>query len=264
LENFVVAVQHVLKSNFVGAYLVGSLATGDFDLDSDVDFLVITGNELTETEVRSLQTMHRQIHSLACYPAEHLEGSYLSKHFLNRPDAVGVQPLWYIDNGSTFLDRSVHDNQWHVRWILRESAIVIRGADPKTLMPPVPGEPLRAEMVTAIHELAANFDAEIAKPIGYFNTRFGQSFAVLTCSRMLHTLHSGTVQSKRSGVDWAQQSLDPEWHDLIRHAWTERQGARFGAKIRQPAQANLLQSSSDFMAYARLECLNRNPESGAR
>ena len=38
LERFVEGVQSSIKYNFVGAYLVGSLATGDFDLDSDVDF----------------------------------------------------------------------------------------------------------------------------------------------------------------------------------------------------------------------------------
>jgi aryl-alcohol dehydrogenase-like predicted oxidoreductase len=39
LQRFVAGVQNALGSNFLGAYLVGSLATGDFDLDSDVDFL---------------------------------------------------------------------------------------------------------------------------------------------------------------------------------------------------------------------------------
>jgi SH3 domain-containing YSC84-like protein 1 len=40
-----------------------------------------------------------------------------------------VQLLWYVGNGSTSLERlerlerSLHDNQWQVRWILRERAI---------------------------------------------------------------------------------------------------------------------------------------------
>jgi predicted nucleotidyltransferase len=36
LQRFVAGVQNALGSNFLGAYLVGSLATGDFDLDSDL------------------------------------------------------------------------------------------------------------------------------------------------------------------------------------------------------------------------------------
>jgi hypothetical protein len=257
VEKFVAAVQDALKPNFIGAYLVGSLATGDFDLDSDVDFLIITNDDLTNTEVRSLKAMHVEMHGLGCYPAEHLEGSYISKDLLNQPEMVGVQPLWYVDNGSEALERSVHDNQWHVRWILRERAITLLGPDPKALLQPVPAEALRAEMVTALQKLAAHFAAEVGQPLCYFNTRFGQSFTVLTCCRMLHTLQSGAVQSKLSGVRWAEKSLNPEWHELIRDAWTERDGARFCEKIRQPADAKLLQRTAQFLAYAQKEYLAR-------
>ena len=54
LQRFVFGVQNALGSKFLGAYLVGSLATGDFDLDSDVDFLILTNAELSDAEVRSL------------------------------------------------------------------------------------------------------------------------------------------------------------------------------------------------------------------
>jgi hypothetical protein len=156
LERFVEGVHDALKNNFVGAYLVGSLATGDFDLDSDVDFLIITNDELTDVEIGFLQKLHVQIHGLGCYPAEHLEGSYLSKNVLNRPDLVGVRQLWYVDNGSTTLERSVHDNQWHVRWVLRERAIILWGPDPKMFTQPVSAEALRSEIVTAIQKLATD------------------------------------------------------------------------------------------------------------
>jgi hypothetical protein len=254
LERFVEGVQNALQRNFVGAYLVGSLATGDFDLDSDIDFMIITNDELTAAEVRSLQTLHIHIHGLGGYPAEHLEGSYLNKDSLNRPDLVGVQELWYVDNGSTTLERSVHDNRWHVRWILRERALVLLGPDPKAFMPPVSGEALRTEIVIALPELATHFIAEIGKPLAYFNTRFGQSFTVLTCCRMLHTLQSGVVKSKLAGVRWAEQSLHLEWHELICQAWAERSGVRFCEKIRQPAEPKVLLQTADFLAYAQKEC----------
>ena len=251
LQRFVAGVQNALGLNFLGAYLVGSLATGDFDFDSDVDFLILTNAELSDAEVRSLQTTHVEIHALGCYPAEHLEGSYISKELLNRTDLVGIEPLWFVDNGSKSLERSIHDNRWHVRWILRERGITMIGPDPKTLLHPVPTGALRSEAVAAIQELKSRFAAEIDRPLGWFNTRFGQSFTVLTCCRMLYTCGSGTVQSKLSGVKWAEQSLDPEWCELIRNAWTERMGVRFGDKVRQPAQTMLLHETAKFMAYAQ-------------
>jgi aminoglycoside adenylyltransferase-like protein/nucleotidyltransferase-like protein len=250
LQQFVASVHNALRSNFLGAYLVGSLATGDFDLDSDVDFLILTKTEVGDAEVRSLQTIHVDIHALGCYPAEHLEGSYLSTDLLNRADLVGVERLWYVDNGSTSLERSVHDNQWHVRWILRERGITIIGPDPKTLMHAIPAEALRTEAVDGLQKLKSHFVAAIDQPPGWFNMRFGQSFAVLTSCRMLHTCQTGTVQSKLSAVRWAEQSLDPTWRELIRKAWTERIGARFGDKVRQPAETSVVHETAKFIAYA--------------
>jgi len=67
LERFVAGVQNALKGKFLGAYLVGSLATGDFDLDSHIDFLILTEEELTEPEVPILKEAHVAIHGLGSY-----------------------------------------------------------------------------------------------------------------------------------------------------------------------------------------------------
>ena len=253
LETFVSGVQDAVSANYVGAYLVGSLATGDFDRDSDIDFLVVTDGELTDPQVQSVRALHFEMHRLGCYPAQHLEGSYIPRDLLNRADQVGTQPLWYIDNGSTVLERSLHDNNWHVRWILRERAIILSGPDPKGLVQPVLPEALLSEMPVSFEKLKSAFVSEIDKPLGWFNTRFAQSFTVLTCCRMLHTLESGVVRSKLAGVKWAERSLDKEWHKLIRQAWAEREGVRFGVKVRQLADTKRLQETARFIAYVQNE-----------
>jgi aminoglycoside adenylyltransferase-like protein/nucleotidyltransferase-like protein len=250
LQRFVARAQNALGSNFRGAYLVGSLATGDFDLESDVDFLVLINVELCDAEVKSLEAMHGEIHALGNYPAEHLEGSYLTAELLNQSDTVGLRPVWYVDNGSTSLERSVHDNRWHVRWILRERGIVMTGSDPRTFLPPIPIDALRSEALSSVRELARRFLAEVDQPLGWFNTRFGQSFAVLTCCRMLQTWASGAVESKFHSVTWAEQYLDPVWCGLIRQAWIERKGVRFGEKVHQPAATNLMHETAEFLAHA--------------
>lgn len=253
LETFVAGVQDAVGANFVGAYLVGSLATGDFDRDSDIDFLVVTNEELTDAEVQSLQALHLKLHNLGCYPAQHLEGSYIPRDFLNRADQVGTQLFWYIDNGSTVLERSLHDNKWHVRWILREYAITLSGPDPKVLVEPVLPEALLDEMVVSVEKLRSDFVAEIGKSLRWFNSRFAQSFTVLTCCRMLHTLENGAVNSKRAGAEWAERSLGTEWHKLVRQAWAEREGVRFGVKVRQLADAESLEETAQFIVYVQSE-----------
>src|SRR5437868_4266347 len=76
LRDLVESVQAVLGEKLVGAYLQGSFAVGDFDLHSDVDFIMVIEEELSEQEVEGLQAVHERIYSLASPWAQHLEGSY--------------------------------------------------------------------------------------------------------------------------------------------------------------------------------------------
>ena len=43
LHELVASVQTVLGDNFIAAYLQGSFAVGDWDNDSEVDFLIVIG-----------------------------------------------------------------------------------------------------------------------------------------------------------------------------------------------------------------------------
>jgi hypothetical protein len=250
LHVFVNAIQTELTENLIGVYLVGSLASGDFDLDSDVDFLVVTNTELTETNRKSLQEIQVNIHAMDCYPAKHLEGSYITLADLNHGGSVGEKKLDYFDNGSTTLEQSIHDNQWHVRWILRERGITLIGPKPETILQAIPFDKLSNEIKATMLLVMKLFEEEIDRPLSFFNSRFGQSFAVLTYCRMLHTLHTGTVQSKKAGVTWARQFVEPRWVKIIDRAWQEREGVRFGVKIGQRAERTLLYETLEFMKYA--------------
>ena len=193
--------------------------------------------------------MHREIYKQDCYPAKHLEGSYMSMRILNNAESVNKEKLWYLDNGSTTFERSIHDNRWHVRWILREKGIILVGPDPKTLLPPVPIDKMRIEIGDIMQVLAKGFMDELDQPLSFYNTRFGQSFSVLTICRMLHSIKTGTIQSKLAGATWAKEALDPRWRDLIDQAWQERKGVRFCVKIHQPAKRELLQRTAEFIEY---------------
>jgi len=259
LNIFVDEIKAELKENLVGIYLVGSLATGDFDLDSDVDFLVVLKNELTETNIKSLQEIQIKIHDIDYYPAKHLEGSYISMGDLNDWSTVGKKEIYYFDNGSTVFEQSTHDNQWHVRWILRERGITLVGQKPETILESVPLDELSNEIKRAMLQVMKLFEDEMNGPLSFFNSRFGQSFVVLTYCRMLHTLHTGTVQSKKAGTEWAKRFVESKWIQIIDQAWTEREGVRFGVKIGQRAQQTALHETLEFMKYAVAQIDNVEP-----
>lgn len=257
LSQFVANVRELLSCNLVGVYLVGSLAVGGFDLDSDIDFLVVMNEELPDQSVSALQTMHARIYEKTNYPAKHLEGSYISLGVLNRAETVDVEELWYLDNGSTVLERSTHCNKWHVRWVLRERGVRLLGPEPDSLLEPVSERLIREEVLDAMRVLAAEFADAIKGGLTFWTSRFGQSFAVLTFCRMLFTLETGTVQSKLAGVNWGLTNLDRVWYDLIQQAWEEREGVRFCVKIRQRADSAALEKTNEFIQYAIREIPSR-------
>jgi predicted nucleotidyltransferase len=52
LKDHAEILKEVLRENLIGFYLTGSLAIGDFDLTSDIDFIVVTERQLSNTEVK--------------------------------------------------------------------------------------------------------------------------------------------------------------------------------------------------------------------
>jgi len=59
LHLLLASAQSVLGDHFVGLYLYGSLASGDFNPQtSDIDFLVVTDAHLSDELVRALEALH--------------------------------------------------------------------------------------------------------------------------------------------------------------------------------------------------------------
>jgi len=242
LQDLVESVQEILGNNLVGAYLQGSFAVGDFDLHSDVDFIIVIEKELSDTEVETLQLMHERIFCLDIPWAQHLEGSYFPKEVLRHYAHCGG-PLWYLDHGSRSLIKSNHCNTVLVRWVVRENGVTLAGPLPATLVDPIPVETLRQEIMAVIN----NWGQEIMTNPEQFNNRFYQAFIVLNYCRMLHDLHRDFPGSKRAGAEWAKANLDPSWAGLIDRAWDGRPNPALS--VRQRADPKDFESMLQFVQY---------------
>ncbi len=237
LASLVDGARRVLSDNFVGAYLVGSFALGDFDEQSDCDFLVVTRRDITPAEQPALQAMHDTLHDLAPPWGLRLEGSYVPSPILRRwslaprdpPDAPPrpddwqdpgtggspprVYPLLFLGNGERQLVRSEHDNLRVVRWIAREKGVALAGPPARTLIDPVTPDALRGEVREAMrtyrgrHLDAASIDAA-----------WLQAFWVVVYCRMMHSLETGRVTSKKAATTWAVSRFDARWRSLIERA----------------------------------------------
>ncbi|HYO49801.1 MAG TPA: nucleotidyltransferase domain-containing protein, partial [Chloroflexia bacterium] len=115
LHELLSSVQAILGDYFLGMYLYGSLALGDFDpYRSDIDFLVVTTDNLPDDLFSALQTMHARIAASDSRWATDLEGSYIPKHALRRYDPANARHP-HIDRGEEGLDKEQHDSDWIIQ-----------------------------------------------------------------------------------------------------------------------------------------------------
>lgn len=242
LGALVAGAREALGAGLVGAYLQGSFAVGDWDRDSDVDFLIVVERDVSEAELAALQVLHARLYALESAWAQHLEGSYFPRDLLRRGDPER-RPLCFLDNTSQVLVRSAHDNTLVVRWVTREYGITLAGPAAETLIEPVAADDLRAEVWRFMQERAADIFAG-RYPI---ENRWAQPFVVLSYCRMLQTLRTGRVGSKLAGARWACEALDGRWAALIQRAWADRPDPSL--KVRLPAEPDERAATLAFVRY---------------
>ncbi len=220
LDEVLAGAQRILGSQFLGMYLEGSLATGAFDEASDIDFIVVTQEEVSQEHFAALQAMHERIADRGTPWAIQLEGSYIGRRALRRYDpARATHPNIERGQGER-LKWARHGADWLVhRQIARTRGIVLAGPPPDALIDPILPDDLRAAMRSTLSTWVVPLLEDPARihPRGY------QSYIVLSLCRILYTLETGAVASKREAAGWARETLGERWHPLIERAWEGRQ-----------------------------------------
>ena len=235
------SIQSILKAHFIGMYLDGSLASGGFDQDSDVDFLVVCDIDISGDLFSELQAMHDRIARIDSPWAIQLEGTYISLAGLRRFDpAHALHPN--IERGEGERLKMVQLNQtWNVhRYILRERGITLAGPVPKTLVDPV----LPAQLEQAMLLNLSGWAEHLLEDPAQMKFRGYQSYIVLSLCRILYTLQNHDVVSKASAADWAMKMLGERWIPLFESALDGRQHSNRDASPGEVA------GTLDFIRYA--------------
>jgi predicted nucleotidyltransferase len=241
LQQLLDGVRAILADQFIGMYLFGSLTSGCFDDDSDIDVVVVTDDDLTDEGFAELQAVHDRIASGESRWAIQLEVSYIPRHAIRRYDpADALHP--HIDRGrGERLRMMQHAGDWIIqRHNLREQGLMVMGPAPGTLIDPVSADGLREATLAMLHEWVARIPDDPAQ----ISRRGGQSYTVLTICRMLYTLQHGTVVSKPVAARWAREALGERWRPLIDRAWIGRQNPD------SKAQAEDVGGTLKFIRYA--------------
>lgn len=215
LETLHKEVRNVVGDQFVGLYLHGSLALGDFDPEtSDIDFVVVTRERVSDQTYQALQAMHANL--LADCPtkwASELEGAYIALCDLRRYDPANAQRP-YIERGDV-LRYQPDDVGWVIqRYVLREYGVVVSGPDLWTLIDPIS----TGELKQAVQELIATWWVPQLVDVSHLKSSGYRFYAILTMCRVLYTMQEEKVVSKPVAADWALQRLEERWQRLVRRA----------------------------------------------
>ena len=216
LDTLRAEVRAILGPRFVGMYLDGSLAAGDFDpASSDIDVIVVTAGDLPDEVIGALRAMHGRIAEGSSRWARELEVAYVARHTIRAPGRR-PGPCPCIERGSAHLEVvNLEGGYWTLhRHVLRQHGVVVMGPPPATLIDPVsPGE---------LRQAVADVLDDWWRPMRDDPTRLRaweyRYYAVLTMCRMLYTLHHGAIVSKPVAARWVEATLDPRWIPLIRDA----------------------------------------------
>jgi hypothetical protein len=219
LGHFRASIENILAPHFLGMYLSGSLALGDFAPHrSDIDFVVMTDAELPADLFSSLRAMHARFNAGDSPWATEVEAVYIAREALRRHDPRHA--VWpHIQRGnSNVLERDLLDSGWVIqRHILREHGVVVAGPALREVIDPVQPREMRQAVVALLDEWWGPMRNDPA-PLRH---RGYQAYAVLTMCRMLYTFEFGAVVSKPVAARWAHEELDDRWPGLIERslAW---------------------------------------------
>jgi hypothetical protein len=213
------SVQAALGDHFIGMYLHGSLASGDFDPQrSDIDFVVVTAGALPDALIPALAALHARLLDSGLSWATKLEGTYFPQQVLRR--YAPSDALYPSVNEARFY-MGGHGSDWVIQsHILREHGIVLAGPPPRSWIDPVAPDDLRLAMRALLREWWAPMLHDTAR----LRSAEYQAYAILTMCRALYTLETGAVVSKPVAARWAQTALGARRAALIERALAWRPG----------------------------------------
>ena len=239
LAELLTAVQPILGPQFIGMYLHGSLAAGDFNPNrSDIDFVVATTTELANETVSTLAAIHAQIRAGGSYWATRLEGDYIPLAALRRYDPARACYPHLGDDGHFAVEQ--HGGEAIIQFhILRENGVVLAGPALDSVIDPITPGDLQYATRDILHGW---WQSRLANPVHLAANDY-QAYAILTMCRLLYTLQLGEIVSKPAVARWAMGKVDGRFTSLIQLANAWQNGMPF----------DKLDETIDFIRYTLIQ-----------
>ena len=218
LDHLANVLQADLGRNVVGLYVYGSLTQNAFDARrSDVDCVAVIRWRLSPAVEARLRTGLRRLSALHSW-MRRLQLTILIQRELLRFNGDG----WLYQFGR--LSRSGSDGNPIIWANILESGQVVFGADPHSFVPPITAALMRAALEREVGYLRAELVTRRASV--WRSRRAYRRYAALTTCRILYTLETGRVASKRTAAAWALRRLPSVHRAIVRRAIARAVGNR--------------------------------------
>jgi hypothetical protein len=219
LQDLTEALRVLLGQNLVGIYLYGSLTQNAFNPErSDVDCIVVTHRELTDTQFSQLDGWFNRV------SLENPWGARLQTSFLIRDQILTTSVKGNCLYQFGRLSRVGSDGNPIIWMNVLESGVVLLGPPADSFVPPITSETLLAALTREVRylreEIVEKPDSEWRDVPKY------RVYAVLTLCRILYSHVYGTVVSKPKATEWAFSALPDRWHAVIAEALAADAGGR--------------------------------------
>jgi hypothetical protein len=200
----------LLGRNLVGIYLYGSVTNSAFNpKTSDVDCLVVTKRDVTDTQFRKLD---RWVTETAQSNAWMRRSQII---FLIRDEVLTMNSKACLYQFGT-LKRTGSDGNPIIWLDYFRSGEVLFGPPPESFLPDITPEvfsvALKRELGYLQQEIIERPDSE------WRDVSMYRAFAVLTVCRILYSFDKGKIVSKPTAAKWAIQNLPGRWREIIEQA----------------------------------------------
>jgi hypothetical protein len=217
-----------LPNRLEGLYIHGSIVLDAFiDDSSDIDFVIMTNNRLTEKEVKVLSDIHTVIAGKFDKPK--LDGSFIIWKDLGKIQTEHNDSYPYYNEGKIEFTSEFNPITW---WLLKNKGISILGPDitqetfntDSSLLTTYVIENMNSYWAGRVHNMENSIERVVNLPVKDIDEEV--EWSVLGLLRQYYTLKEKGIISKVGAGEYGLLNLPEEWHSIITEALNIRKNIR--------------------------------------
>jgi len=202
---------HLLDRKLYGLYLYNSVAMGKFEPKySDIDFMVIINEKLTNNELSEIIQMHENLSIKHKYGSK-LDGMYIHYSDIGKMNTE-LEAYPYIHDGN-FCKEGYFDINYITWWSLKEYNMSVDSPSIKVELADINWSGVLKTIEYNLNCYWTNNLQDTQK----FEEDMWVEFGIVTLSRIIYTLKKGKIISKTEGCNYLLEDYR-EYHDIVREA----------------------------------------------